>query len=323
MSIMVTGGAGYVGSVVVDQLLAAGETVVVIDNLSNTPTNDLPKLIPFYQADVGDDKAVDAIVRKHSVNACMHFAGLTSVGESVQHPGRYFAQNIAQSISLFNVLAANKVKHLVFSSSAAVYGVPQEIPIPDDHRHRPASPYGLSKSIVEQLLVHLDVSGQMRSISLRYFNAAGAIPAQPERHVPETHLIPLAIDAALGVSNHLMIFGTDYDTPDGTAIRDYIHVDDLARAHLLALAHLRSGGATDAFNLGNGEGYSVMEVVDAVAKVDGREVPHKIGDRRLGDPPILVASSEKARRLLGWKPNEPLLEAIVASAWRSRTARML
>lgn len=318
MSVLVTGGAGYVGGVVADQLLGRSEKIVVVDNLSRSPTSGLPEDVPFYQIDVGDREALAAIVRDHRVEACMHFAGLIAVGESVARPVLYFEQNVAQTIALLDTLTMAGVETLVFSSSAAVYGDPSEIPIPESHQHHPTSPYGASKSIVEQMLLQLDRCGVLRSISLRYFNAAGATEGRAERHEPETHLIPLAIDAALGHRDKLVIFGTDYDTPDGTAVRDYVDVSDLATAHLLALDRLRDGGGSDAFNLGNGAGYSVLEVVAAVARAGRRDVPHEAGARRPGDPPTLVASAEKARTTLGWVPQHPEIDDIVASAWRSR-----
>ena len=319
MSILITGGAGYVGGAVVDYLVERGESVVVIDNLSRSPDSGLPDGIPFYRADIGDRQTIADIVQDHSVDACLHFAGLIAVGESVEQPGLYFEQNVSQSIALLDVLATHGVGKVVFSSSAAVYGEPEQIPILEDHPHRPTSPYGSTKSIVEQILTQYDLTGMIRSVSLRYFNAAGAAPGRSERHVPETHLIPLAIDAALDLRDPLIVFGTDYDTPDGTAVRDYIHVTDLADAHFRALDYLRGNGATDVFNLGNGEGYSVMQVIESVSRVAKREVPFVLGARRAGDPPVLVASSEHARRTLGWTPEHPELDAIVASAWDSRT----
>ncbi len=319
MTVLITGGAGYVGGAVVDHLIERGETVVVVDNLSRSPDSGLPDGIPFYQADIGDREVVADIVRDHSVDACLHFAGLIAVGESVERPGLYFEQNVSQSIALLDTLAAHGVRKVVFSSSAAVYGEPQQIPIPEDHPHRPTSPYGSTKSIIEQVLTQYDLTGMIQSVSLRYFNAAGAAPGRSERHMPETHLIPLAIDAALDLRGPLTVFGTDYDTPDGTAVRDYIHVIDLADAHLRALDYLRGDGESEVLNLGNGEGYSVMQVVESVSRVAEREVPFTLGARRAGDPPVLVASADRARQLLGWAPQHPELDAIVSSAWASRT----
>jgi len=318
VSILVTGGAGYVGGTVVDRLLAGGETVVVADNLSRSPESGLPEDVPFYRVDVGDRDAIAGIVRDHGVDACLHFAGLIAVGESVEYPGLYFEQNVSQTIALLDVLVAAGVDRFVFSSSAAVYGEPLEVPIPEDHPHRPTSPYGATKSIVEQILTQYDRSGMLRSVSLRYFNAAGAARGRAEQHIPETHLIPLAIDAALERRDPLTVFGTDYDTPDGTAVRDYIHVTDLADAHLDALDYLAADGATEALNLGNGEGYSVMQVIESVARAADRDVPYVLGSRRAGDPPVLVASSERAHDVLGWTPRHPDLDDIVRSAWESR-----
>jgi UDP-glucose 4-epimerase len=318
VSILVTGGAGYVGGTVVDRLLARGEAVVVADNLSRSPDSGLSDDVPFYRVDVGDRDAIAGIVRNHDIDACLHFAGLIAVGESVERPGLYFEQNVSQTITLLDVLVAGGVGRFVFSSSAAVYGEPLEVPISEDHPHRPTSPYGATKSIVEQILTQYDRSDMLRSVSLRYFNAAGAALGRTERHIPETHLIPLAIDAALQRRDPLTVFGTDYDTPDGTAVRDYIHVTDLADAHLDALDYLADDGATEALNLGNGAGYSVMQVIESVARVSGREVPYTLGDRRAGDPPVLVASSDRAHSLLGWTPGHPDLDDIVRSAWMSR-----
>jgi UDP-glucose 4-epimerase len=318
MSVLITGGAGYVGGTVVDHLIELGEAVVVVDNLSRTPDSGLPDGIPFYQADIGDRERITGIVQDHSVDACLHFAGLIAVGESVEQPGLYFEQNVSQTIELLDVLAAHGVDKVVFSSSAAVYGEPEQVPIPEDHPHRPTSPYGSTKSIVEQILTQYDLTEMIRSVSLRYFNAAGAAPGRVERHVPETHLIPLAIDAALALRDPLTVFGTDYGTPDGTAVRDYVHVIDLADAHLRALDYLRSDGTTEVFNLGNGEGYSVMQVIESISRVAEREVPFALGARRPGDPPVLVASADRARRVLGWVPQHPELDAIVSSAWDSR-----
>lgn len=318
MSVLITGGAGYVGGTVVEALTGRGEEVVVVDNLSRTPDSGLSDGIPFYQIDVGNRAAIVEIVENHEVETCLHFAGLIAVGESVTDPGLYFEQNVSQTIALLDALSGAGVERVVFSSSAAVYGEPEQVPILEDHPHRPTSPYGATKSIVEQILAQYDRSGRIRSVSLRYFNAAGATPGRPERHVPETHLIPLAIDAALARRDPLTIFGTDYDTPDGTAVRDYIHVVDLADAHLRALDFLRDDGATDVFNLGNAAGYSVMEVIESIGRVSGREVPHVLGGRRAGDPPVLVASADRAHRVLGWVPQHPELDTIVASAWGSR-----
>ncbi len=318
MSVLITGGAGYVGGTVVDHLIEQGEAVVVVDNLSRTPDSGLPDGFPFYQADIGDRERIAGIVRDHSVDACLHFAGLIAVGESVEQPGLYFEQNVSQTIELLDVLAVHGVDKVVFSSSAAVYGEPEQVPIPEDHPHRPTSPYGSTKSIVEQILTQYDLTGMIRSVSLRYFNAAGAAPGRVERHVPETHLIPLAMDAALALRDPLTVFGTDYGTPDGTAVRDYVHVIDLADAHRRALDYLRGDGTTEVFNLGNGEGYSVMQVIESISRVAGREVPFALGARRPGDPPVLVASADRARRMLGWVPQHPELDAVVSSAWDSR-----
>jgi UDP-glucose-4-epimerase GalE len=317
-SVLVTGGAGYVGGVVVEHLKEAGERVVVLDSMERAPRAAIPDGVAFYEGPVGDGGLVARIVADHDVDACMHFAGLISVGESVREPQRYHQSNVAQTATLLSTLVSEGVEIVVFSSSAAVYGDPLDVPIKEVHRHAPTSPYGWTKSAVEAMLSQLGTAGLLRSASLRYFNAAGAGSGRREEHDPETHLIPLALDAASGAGPQLTVFGSDYDTPDGTAIRDYVHVDDLATAHVLALGHLRSGAATTAFNLGNGAGYSVLDVIETVGAVTGQAVPHEMGPRRDGDPAVLVASAELARTVLGWRPAHEALEDIVASAQASR-----
>ena len=316
MSILVTGGAGYIGSVVVDHLIDRGQSVVVLDDLSAGHRDAVNGDAIWHQGAAGDVDSIRSVVAEHDVSACVHFAGLISVGESVREPHRYLDVNVGQSISLLRTLIDNGVSDVVFSSSAAVYGDPESVPIAEDHSRLPTSPYGSSKLMVEQVLGELDRAGLMRSVALRYFNAAGASDRRRERHDPETHLIPLAIGAALGNRDPLVVYGTDYPTPDGTAVRDYIHVDDLARAHLAALDYLSGEGATFAANLGNGSGYSVLEVIGAVERC-GRPVPYTEGPRRAGDPARLVASASLARERLGWKPDVTALDEIVASAWQS------
>jgi UDP-glucose 4-epimerase len=315
MSILVTGGAGYVGGTVVDRLLARGEAVVVADNLSRSPDSGLPADVPFYRVDVGDRDTISGIVRSHDIDACLHFAGLIAVGESVERPGLYFEQNVSQTITLLDALVAGGVGRFVFSSSAAVYGEPLEVPIPEDHPHRPTSPYGATKSIVEQILTQYDRSDMLRSVSLRYFNAAGAAPGRAERHIPETHLIPLALQAVLGQRGRLKLFGRDYETRDGTCIRDYIHVCDLAVAHRLALSHLWEGNSGRAWNLGTGNGTTVLEVLDAIHRVTGNPVPYDEAARRPGDPPGLYAAADRVKADLGWAPSKENIDQIVADAW--------
>ena len=271
MTVLVTGGAGFIGGVVTDQLRAGGEPVVVIDDLSRGHRDVVDDDVPFYRATVGDRDAITRIVADHEVDACIHFAGLIAVGESVAEPGLYWRRNVAESITLFDTLSSLGVDNVVFSSSAAVYGDPIEVPIPEAHPKQPTSPYGNTKMVVEQVLEDLSASGQLQAVSLRYFNAAGASERRRERHIPETHLIPLALRAARD-GTPMNVFGTDYPTPDGTAIRDYIHVTDLASAHVRAIDYLRSGGATVALNLGVGHGASVREVLTASEDVTGRPI---------------------------------------------------
>jgi UDP-glucose-4-epimerase GalE len=315
MAILVTGGAGYIGSAFVEALVAAGQRVVVLDDLSRGHRAAVHPDAVFQQGRTGDRALVARIVSEQQVESCVHFAAFAYVGESVQHPARYFDNNFTQAQALFDALLAAGVKRVVFSSTCATYGVPTAVPIAESHPQWPINPYGWSKLFVERLLESYDVAHGLRFVALRYFNAAGATARVGEHHDPETHLIPLALRAATGGAPALTVFGSDYDTPDGTAIRDYIHVADLAQAHLLALDHLRRGGASQFLNLGTGTGFSVLEVMETARRVAGREVPHAIGPRRAGDPPRLVADASRARDVLDWSPKQPALEAIVRSAW--------
>lgn len=320
MSILVTGGAGYIGSVTVEWLAARGERVVVLDDLVRGHRAAVAPQVPFYRGEAGDRALVERIVRDHAVEACVHFAALAYVGESVKDPARYFDNNVTQGLSLLGALLAGGVRQFVFSSTCAVYGEPKTIPIAEDHPPSPASPYGWSKLILERALASYDYAYGMKFVSLRYFNAAGATARHGEHHEPETHLIPNVLAAAAGRLPHVSVFGSDYPTPDGTAIRDFIHIADLATAHVLALEHLRRGGASEFLNLGNGKGYSVLEVIETARRVTGRAIPVKLERRRVGDPARLVASSERARRLLGWQPAYADLESIVRTAWEWRQA---
>jgi len=315
MTVLVTGGAGFIGGVVTDQLRAGGEPVVVIDDLSRGHRDVVDDDVPFYRATVGDRDAITRIVADHEVDACIHFAGLIAVGESVAEPGLYWRRNVAESITLFDTLAGLGVDNVVFSSSAAVYGDPIEVPIPEAHPKQPTSPYGNTKMVVEQVLKDLSASGQLQAVSLRYFNAAGASERRRERHIPETHLIPLALRSARD-GTPMNVFGTDYPTPDGTAIRDYIHVADLASAHVRAIDYLRSGGATVALNLGVGHGASVREVLTTSEDVTGVSINAVETSRRPGDPAVLVAAADEARSVLQWTPHTTDLFEIVESAWR-------
>ncbi len=313
MTVLVTGGAGYIGSVVVDALAERGERVVVVDNLSRSSPPALPRGVTFESASVGDSEAISHLVNEHGITSCIHLAGLISVGESVRVPGAYIENNVVQSARLIGALIDCGVEFVVFSSSAAVYGNATTQPITESAPLQPTSPYGWTKLFVEQMLRMHDTGDGLRSVSLRYFNAAGATSNRTERHKPETHLVPLAVRAASEHQEPLTVFGSDYPTPDGTAIRDYIHIRDLVDAHLLALDYLRDGGATTALNLGGGTGHSVLEVVAAVERGLGRTVRYELGPRRAGDPAELIASPELARRTLNWEPSRSTLEEIVAS----------
>jgi UDP-glucose 4-epimerase len=320
--VLVTGGAGYVGSHVVHDLVGAGHEPVVIDDLSKGHRAAVPAGVPLITADLGDREALRRVCAETRPEAALHFAGFTEVGESVRAPGRYFLNNVANGVYLLEAMVEAGVKMLVFSSTAAVYGEPQQVPIPEDHPTIPTNPYGESKLFFERILARYQVAHGVRSIALRYFNAAGAHPSSAigEDHSPESHLIPIILQVALGRREKLSVFGTDYPTPDGTCVRDYVHVCDLSSAHLLALERLAAGAESDVFNLGNGMGFSVREVVRVAEEVTGRAIPVEAAARRPGDPAVLVASADKAKRVLGWKPQYSDLRAIVASAWRWHSA---
>lgn len=314
--ILVTGGAGYIGSHTVKELIRAGYEVVVLDNLSKGH-REFVLTEHFVEADICDREALYEVFRRYPISGVMHFAALTSVPESVAAPASYYAVNLLGSLNLLEAMRAFGVKRIVFSSSAAVYGDPVRIPIPEDHPTRPKSPYGKSKLMAEEILSDYARAYGFSYVSLRYFNAAGSDPEGTigEWHEPELHLIPIVLEAALGKRPYVEIFGTDYETPDGTGVRDYIHVVDLAQAHVLALRHLEAGGSTGVYNLGIGRGYSVREVIEVCRKVTGREIPVKEGPRRPGDPAILVADPCRAQRELGWRPRYTSLEPIVETAW--------
>ncbi len=315
MAILVTGGAGYIGSVAAEALRNGGEAVVVVDNLVHGHRRAVNDSIPFFKGDIGDRDLISRILDEHSITECMHFSAYAYVGESVEQPARYFENNVSQTVSLLEQLEKAGVERFVFSSTCASYGEPQYVPIDEKHPQMPTNPYGWSKFMVERILESYDAAYGLRSVSLRYFNAAGATGTHGEHHDPETHLIPLVLQAARGKREHVSIFGDDYPTPDGTAIRDYIHVSDLGRAHILALEYLRTGGKSEFFNLGNGNGYSVKEVIKTAEKVTGRTIKSKPEPRREGDPSKLIADANKAFDLLGWKPEIPKLEQIIESAW--------
>jgi UDP-glucose 4-epimerase len=324
-TVLVTGGAGYVGSHAVKALAAAGHDVVVYDDLSAghaAAVDRLAKAFParrieLVRGDILDTAAVAAALGRSRAEAVMHFAARLLVAESVREPLGYYRANVAGTLSVVEAMAASGVRHLVFSSTAATFGEPETVPIDETHPQRPINAYGETKLAVERALPHVERATGIRSITLRYFNASGADPdgVIGEDHRPEEHLIPLAIGAALGGPS-LTLYGDDYDTSDGTCVRDYVHVSDLADAHVAALGRLAGGGPSGAFNLGNGLGMSVRQVVEAVARVAGRAVPHRIGPRRPGDPARLVASNARARAELGWSPRLGDLDTIVETAWR-------
>ncbi|HEX5070490.1 MAG TPA: UDP-glucose 4-epimerase GalE [Vicinamibacterales bacterium] len=326
-AVLVTGGAGYVGSHAVKALAAAGIDVVVYDNLSAGHAEAVARIahafparrVTLVRGDVLDGAMLTQTMRASGVNAVMHFVARLSVGESVREPIGYYRTNVTGTLTVLEAMAAAGVPHFVFSSTAATFGEPIATPIDENHPQKPINPYGESKLAIERFLPHLERAAGIKAVALRYFNAAGADPDGliGEDHRPEEHLIPLAIAAAHG-GKPLTVFGDDYDTPDGSCLRDYVHVTDLAAAHLASLERLSSGGASGSYNLGNGVGMSVKQVIDTVARVGGRPVPHSIGPRRAGDPARLVASNERARRDLGWKPQLGDLDTIVRTAWAWR-----
>ena len=320
--VLVTGGAGYIGSHACKALAAAGYVPVTFDNLVYGHRSAV-RWGPFVHGDILDRAALDAALRAWQPVAVMHFAAFAYVGESVTNPGKYYRNNVVGSLTLLEAIRDAGVGRLVFSSTCATYGVPQAVPIAEDHSQNPINPYGASKLMVERLLRDFDAAHGLRSISLRYFNAAGADPdgETGEDHEPETHLIPLVLDAAAGKRPDVTVFGRDHPTPDGTCIRDYIHVADLARAHVMALQGLERGATTTAYNLGNGTGYSVHEVIETAGIVTGRPIPVRFGPRRAGDPPELVGDASRIRAELGWAPRHADLADIVGTAWRWHQAQ--
>lgn len=324
-NVLVTGGAGYVGSHTCKALAGAGYTPVVFDSLENGHRWAV-KWGPLVEADLRDLAAVEQAMTEYKPVAVLHFAGYIEAGESMTKPAKYYANNILGLTNTIEAAQRHGVKRFIFSSTAAVYGDPVTLPIPEDHPTLPINPYGSSKLMSERILADAESAYGIRHVNLRYFNASGADAALEtgEAHAPESHLIPLAIRAAFDKDFVLKVFGDDYDTPDGTAVRDYVHVSDLAAAHVLALDHLNEGGASDCFNLGIGQGYSVRQVIEAVSDAAGCPVKAEDAPRRAGDPPSLVASGEKARRMLGWKPVHSDLEAIAHTAveWYRRMETM-
>jgi UDP-glucose 4-epimerase len=314
--VLITGGCGYVGSHVNKLLSEKGYQTVVVDNLVHGH-KEFAKWGKFVEMDLCDRAGLDKLFAEQKFDAVLHFAGYIAVGESVKDPASYYRNNVIASLNLLEAMRLGKVGAIIFSSTAAVYGEPVQIPLTEDHPLNPINPYGRNKLFIEQALADFSEAYGLRWTALRYFNAAGACPDSGigEWHQPETHLIPLVLDAALGLRPSVLVYGFDYDTPDGTCIRDYIHVDDLAQAHLLALEYLDRGGDSDCFNLGNGKGFSVSEVIETAREVTGREIKVEMVGRREGDPPRLIASSEKAKRVLKWGPKYQDLKNIIETAW--------
>ncbi|MBD2091351.1 UDP-glucose 4-epimerase GalE [Microcoleus sp. FACHB-1515] len=318
-TILVTGGAGYIGSHAVLALQQAGYGVVVLDNLVYGHREIVEEALKaeLIVGDTNDRALLDSIFSTHDISAVMHFAAYAYVGESVTDPAKYYRNNVVGTLTLLEAMLAADIRKFVFSSTCATYGVPNAVPIAEDHPQAPINPYGESKLMVERMLRDFNAAYDFKSVYFRYFNAAGADRSglAGEDHEPETHLIPLVLLTALGKRDSIAVFGTDYPTPDGTCIRDYIHVTDLAAAHVLGLEYLLKGGETDVFNLGNGNGFSVREVIQAAEAVTGKSIPVVESDRRPGDPPALVGSSDKAMRVLGWQPQHSDIKEILADAW--------
>jgi UDP-glucose 4-epimerase len=321
MNILVVGGAGYIGSHCVRQVLAAGHSVVVLDNLSYGHREAIPTGVTLVEADMGDTEKVRQALREHKINCVMHFAALINVGESVHQPERYRDNNVIRTFALLDAMQAEGVKRFVFSSTCAIFGLPEKMPMTEDLPKKPINPYGENKLEVENKLIELAAAGKIAFAAFRYFNAAGASldGSIGEDHSPETHLIPLAIAAALGRRPPLKVFGKDYPTPDGTCLRDYIHVDDLSAAHIAVFSRLDKPGTALFYNLGVGKPYSVDEVIHSIERLTGRHVPREYVERREGDPPALYADASKARAELGWKPKYETLDSIIATALRWHT----
>ena len=319
-TILVTGGAGYIGSHAVLALRESGYEVVILDNLiyGHRDIVETVLKVEFIEGDIADRALLNQIFKTREFAAVMHFAAYAYVGESMGQPAKYYRNNVAGTLTLLEAMCDAGIKNFVFSSTCATYGVPQQIPIPENEPKQPINPYGMSKLMVEHILDDFDRAYGLRSVRFRYFNAAGADPQGRlgEDHTPETHLIPLILLTALGKRESISIYGTDYDTPDGTCIRDFIHVTDLAQAHVLGLEYLFKGGNTEVFNLGNAQGFSIKEVIEAACTVTGCSIPVTLAERRPGDPGTLVGSGEKAKQILGWQPQYADLETILKHAWQ-------
>jgi len=317
MNILVTGGAGYIGSHCCKELSKKGLHPITIDNLVYGHKH-FARWGELFEGDVGDPAHLKECFGRHQIDAVMHFAAYAYVGESVEDPLKYYENNLRNTIELLHAVLEHNVKYFVFSSTCATYGDPEKIPLDEGHPQNPINPYGRTKRMIEEILGDYDAAYGLKYMSLRYFNAAGADPDAEvgEDHDPETHLIPLVLDVAAGKRKKIKVFGTDYETPDGTCIRDYIHVTDLAQAHILALQHLMDGADSSAYNLGNGQGFSVLEVIERARKITAKDIAVENSDRRPGDPPVLIASNEKAVKELGWKPRYADLDDIIATAWK-------
>lgn len=315
MTILVTGGAGYVGSATVEHLVAKGESVVVLDDLKRGHRQALDPRVSFYQGRIGDRQLVKEIVEKYSIESCIHFAAMAYVSESVEKPALYYENNVVQGIRFLGALLDGNVRRVVFSSSCATYGEPETPLIEESSRQWPTNPYGWSKLFFERMLDSYDRAYGLRFFSLRYFNAAGATERCGEHHDPESHLIPSVLAVAAGKNAEVEVFGKDYPTEDGTAIRDYVHISDLADAHGRALEYLRGGGKSDFANLGTGHGYSILQVIQSAREVTGREIRIRMRDRRAGDPARLVADPAKASDVLGWEPQRSNIRIVLQSAW--------
>ncbi len=318
MKILVTGGAGYIGSHAVVGLMDKGYDVVVIDNLQTGYKKAVHKSAVFYEGDIRDTVFLDKVLDKEGIDGVLHFAANSLVGESMEQPIKYYDNNVYGTQKLVEALMAHNINKLVFSSTAATYGEPVAVPITEEHPTSPINPYGETKRAMERLIHWAGEASDLKYISLRYFNVAGAHSSGEigESHEPETHLIPIILQVPLNQREYLSVFGDDYDTEDGTCIRDYIHIEDLVDAHILALEKLLNGGESGIYNLGTGTGYSIYEMVEAARRVTGHPIPLKVTPRRIGDPAVLVASSQKAQKELGWSPRYTQVEDIIESAWR-------
>jgi UDP-glucose 4-epimerase len=314
LSILVTGAAGYIGSICTEVLLARGKNVVALDNLQEGHRAAIPDDAVFCLADLAVRSQIEEVFSRHKFDAVMHFAGEALVAKSVREPSTFYAANVACGVNLLDAMIRHGVKKLIFSSTAATYGEPETVPIPEDHRKAPINPYGKSKLVFEQILADYRAYTGLAYVTLRYFNAAGASQQRGEAHRFETHLIPLVLNAASGAIPHVEVLGTDYPTPDGTCVRDYVHVLDIADSHVRALQEIERV-ASESFNVGNSRGYSILEVIEAAERVTGRKIPRQLSPRRPGDPAVLVASKEKLKTMLGWEATHSSLEEIISSAW--------